>query len=54
MKNSNTIIIGAVPMVTMAQSAAHWHNAHTCGSHVFTHTPTSTQLQPHCAKRQLS
>ena len=30
-------------------------HAHSCGpSHAFTHTPTSTQLQPRCAKRQLS
>ena len=29
-------------------------HAHSCGSHTFTHTLSSTQLQPHCAKRQLS
>ena len=29
-------------------------HAHSRGSHAFTHTPTSTQLQRHCAKRQLS
>ena len=28
--------------------------AHSRGSHAFTHTFTSTQLQPLCAKRQLS
>ena len=29
-------------------------HAHSHKSHAFTHTLTSTQLQPHCAKRQLS
>ena len=29
-------------------------HAHSRGSHTFTHTLTSTQLQPHCAKHQLS
>ena len=29
-------------------------HAHSRGSHAFTHTLTSTWLQPHCAKRQLS
>ena len=29
-------------------------HAHSCGSHAFTHTLTSTQLQPCGAKRQLS
>ena len=42
-------------MVTIAQS---WRklaqHAQSRGSHAFTHTLTSTQLQPHCVKRQLS
>ena len=29
-------------------------HAHSRGSYAFTHTPTSTQLRPRCAKRQLS
>ena len=29
-------------------------HAHSRGSHTYTHTLKSTQLQPHCAKRQLS
>ena len=29
-------------------------HAHSCGSHAIAHTLTSTQLQPRCAKRQLS
>ena len=29
-------------------------HVHSCGSHAFTHTLTSTQLQPRGAKRQLS
>ena len=42
-----------MPMVTTAQSAANWRNTHSCGSHAFTHTFTSTQVQKR-AKRQLS
>ena len=40
------IIIGAVPMVTVAESAANWRNTHTqvSGSHAFAHTLASTQL----------
>ena len=41
-------------MITMAQSAADWRNTHSHGSHAFTHTLTSTKLQPLCAKRQLT
>ena len=41
-------------MVTVAQSTVNWCNLHSRGSHTFTHTLTSTQLQPLCAKRQLS
>ena len=41
-------------MVTMAQSTANWCNTHSRGSHAFTHTLISTQLQPRCAKRQVS
>ena len=37
--------LGAVPMVTMAQSTSNWHNTHSRGSHTFTHALTSTQLQ---------
>ena len=39
-----------------AQSAANWRNTHTDsrGSQAFTHTLTSTQLQPRSAKRHLS
>ena len=34
---------------------ANWrNNAHSRGSHAFTHTPTSTQLPPRCVKHQLS
>ena len=36
-------IIGAVPMVTMAQSAANWHNTHT---HI-DHTHSLTHLHQH-------
>ena len=32
------IITIAIPMVTMAQSAANWRNTHSHGSHAFTHT----------------
>ena len=39
-------------MVTMAQSAVNWRN--TLVLHAFTHTLTSTQLQPHCVKHQLN
>ena len=42
-------------MVTITQSAANWlNNAHSHGSHAFTHTRTSTQVQPLCVKRKLS
>ena len=45
--------MGAVAMITMAQSAANCRNTHmhSRGSHTFTHTLTSTHLQ---LKRQLS
>ena len=54
--NERRTLIGAVPMVTMAQSAAKWRNTHTHMDYIyaFTDTLTSTQLQPCCAKRQLS
>ena len=43
-------------MITMAQSAATElaQHAHSRGSHAFTDTLISTQLQPRCAKLQLS
>ena len=42
-------------MVTMAQSAANWHNTHTHMDRTHSLTRfTSTQLQPRGAKRQLS
>ena len=54
------ILIVAVPIVAMAQSAVNWRNTHT---HTLsrwiarihsTYTLTSTQLQPLCAKRHIS
>ena len=47
-------IISADSMVTMAQSTALAQHTYSHGSHTFTHTLTSTQIQPHCVKRQLS
>ena len=45
-------LIGAV---TMAQSAANWRNTHTHMDNTYSLTHfTLTQLQPRCAKRQLS
>ena len=48
-------LTGAVPMVTMVPSDSGLsQHARSHGSHVLTHTPTSTQLQPRGAKRQFS
>ena len=48
-------LIGAIPMVTRAQSAANWRSTHTDmdRTHPLTHF-TSTQVQPRGTKRQLS
>ena len=47
--------LSRIAMVTMAQSAANRRSMYTPvhGSHAFTDTLTSTQLQPRCANRQL-
>ena len=47
--NEELYLIGAVPMVTMTQSAANWRNTHTHvdRTHSLTHWLTSTQLEPH-------
>ena len=59
-------VIGAVPMVTMAQSAANWYqnrvlfsllarrHAHSLGSHAFTLTLNQHSNNHFFAKRQLS
>ena len=49
-------LIGVIPMVIMAQSAENWRNTHTHvdPARIHSHTFTSAQLQPRCAKRQFS
>ena len=48
-------LIGAVPIITMAQSAANWRNTHTDvdRTHSLSHF-TSTQLQPHGVQSAIS
>ena len=47
-------LIGAIPMVITAQSAANWHNTYSHGSHAFTHTLCINTVITTCCKRQLS